>query len=84
MYWPFLTIDLLNQWFSTFNSWRPSKQNKIDIGDTLLNTFGVPGEVFASQKWFVTHLLRNFVLIYHLIQMIAFFLLEGLRMKFPY
>jgi len=42
---------LLNQWFSTFGSWRP-----------IYHSHSTKTQVLATQKWVGTHLLRNTVL----------------------
>ena len=70
----FVVCRLLNQRLSTFGGWRPSKQNKTQIGDPYTVVlkyyymyyyywgFGDQNWVAATQKCVATHLLRNIAL----------------------
>ncbi len=50
--------DNIEQWFSTFGSWRPTKQNIPQFGDIYYN-YSTKTQVLATQKWVATQLLRN-------------------------
>ena len=49
----------LDQWFSTFGSWRPTKQKKTQFGDPFSTKITTKIKVLATQKWVATRLLRN-------------------------